>query len=57
VAANPAPGAERVALERRDEWFEELHPVDRWLTTAITSPLLGRYGYRITPDPASRELA
>jgi hypothetical protein len=41
-----------VVIRRDDRWLHEMHPVDRLVTTAITSPLLRRYGYSVrTPTP------
>jgi hypothetical protein len=39
------PPRRPVALRRRDRWLQELHPADRLLTTALTLPMLRRYGY------------
>ncbi len=45
-----------VVLQLDTRWQQELHPVDRFLVTLLTYPLLRRYGYPIrTPrrrDPA-----
>ena len=37
-----------VAIRREEPWRFELHPADRALTTAITLPMLLRYGYRLS---------
>jgi hypothetical protein len=39
------PPLRPVALRSRDRWLQELHPLDRLLTTALTLPMLRRYGY------------
>jgi len=39
----------RVQVRPDDRWTHEMLPRDRWTTTALTAPLLLRYGYRITP--------
>lgn len=39
------PPLRPVALRSRDRWRQELHPLDRLLTTALTLPMLRRYGY------------
>jgi hypothetical protein len=50
-----------VVLKLDTRWQRELHPVDRFLVTLVTYPLLRRYGYPIrTPrpqDPAERRTA
>ena len=41
-----------VVVQPDTRWQQELHPVDRFLVTLLTYPLLRRYGYRIrTPRP------
>lgn len=39
----------RVQVQPDDRWNHEMLPRDRWTTTALTAPLLLRYGYRIMP--------
>ena len=38
-----------VLLQLDTRWQRELHPVDRFLVTLLTFPLLRRYGYPIRP--------
>ncbi len=56
VSGNPARFSTGVVELRADtEWSTGMPPVDRWLTTTITLPLLLRYGYPILPrDGAGR---
>ena len=47
-----------IVLQLDTRWQQELNPVDRFLVTLLTFPLLRRYGYPIRtprqPDPAER---
>jgi hypothetical protein len=50
VSGNPSrftTGA--VRIERDDEWIAAQTSEDRWATTALTLPLLLRYGYPLMP--------
>ncbi|MGF1473511.1 MAG: sulfotransferase [Rubrobacteraceae bacterium] len=47
-----------VALKPDRAWTKEMNPKDRNLVTALTLPLLYRYGYPVTPkDPIGRPAA
>ena len=43
-----------VELRTDDHWITRQRRTDRWLTTALALPLLGRYGYPITAGLARR---
>lgn len=43
----------RVALRRDDAWRRSLHPRQRRLVSALTAPLLGRYGYPLVSERTS----
>lgn len=48
VSGNPSRYADgAVVLREDDEWRGELGPLDRAITTLVTLPILGRYGYPI----------
>jgi hypothetical protein len=50
IGGNPARfSTGRVELRRDDEWRSEQRPSDRAVITAITLPLLARYGYPVRP--------
>ena len=50
VAGNPARfGEGPIELRPDDEWRDGLSPAHRWAVTAMTAPLLGRYGYAVRP--------
>ena len=36
-----------VAIAEDEEWRTAMPALDRWLTTAVSAPLLGRYGYAL----------
>jgi hypothetical protein len=38
-----------VELRADDQWLGAMRPLDRWLVTAVSWPLLLRYGYRLRP--------
>lgn len=49
IAGNPdrfETGTKRVQLD--DRWLKGMNKRDRWLVTALSSPLLHRYDYRVT---------
>ena len=49
IAGNPDrfdTGIKRVRLD--DRWLQEMSSTDRWIVTAVSLPLLHRYGYHVT---------
>lgn len=46
--------ATQLVLNLDDQWKEDLHPIDRSLTTVLAYPLLRRYGYPIRMRPGGR---
>jgi SAM-dependent methyltransferase len=57
VAGNPVRfQSGEVEIRPDDEWVREMHPIDRSTVTALSWPLLGRYGYPRGPGPAPVEM-
>jgi hypothetical protein len=54
VAGNPDRFQAEVRIRPDDEWRRRMAPRDRRLVTALTLPLLRRYGYLAPPAPARR---
>ena len=53
VAGNPSRfSTGRVAIRADDEWTRAMRPWDRVRVTAVTWPLLIRYGYPVRPSPS-----
>lgn len=54
VSGNPIRfSAGRIAVRADDRWRDELPRAQRALVTAMTAPMLGRYGYLTSPRPVS----
>lgn len=51
VAGNPARfSTGTVELKDAGEWRDKQNRLDRWMSTAVSSPLLHLYGYRMRPS-------
>lgn len=58
IASNPNRSRRgRVDLEEDLAWRREMSAPHRWLVTALTMPLLLRYGYRAAPGPTVSDIS
>ena len=48
ATAMPKKSPGDVAIVPDEEWQTAMSGLDRWVTTAVSAPLLSRYGYAFT---------